>query len=166
MLSTSPYPWYALRTRSNHEKIAAAFLEAKGFEQYLPLYCLRKRWSDRAVEIRIPLFPGYVFCKFDPQCRAPILSTPGVVSIVSFAGKPACMADPEIEAIHTVLLSGQTTEPHSYLNEGQMIRVNQGPLKGLQGFLLKKRNCRLVISVELLHRSIAVEINPDCITPI
>jgi transcriptional antiterminator NusG len=158
--------WYAIHTRANFEKIAAAHLEAKGFEQYLPLYGVRKHWSDRVIESNIPLFPGYVFCEFDATCRSRILSTPGVVSIVGFAGKPALIADPEIKAIQKALRSEQRTEPCPYLCEGQLIRVNRGPLSGLRGILIKKRNWRIVISIEILRRSVAVEIDPDTITPI
>jgi len=164
-LSPQP-PWYAIRTRSNYEKLAAKNLQAKGFEQYLPLQRARKVWSDRVIETSIPLFAGYVFCKFDVGSRSPILSTPGVASIVSVAGKPAIIPSSEIEAIQTVLGSGRKTETCPYLCEGQMIQVNRGPLRGLRGILIKKLKCRLVISVLLLHRSLAVEIDLDCITPI
>ncbi|MCU1265440.1 MAG: transcriptional activator RfaH [Acidobacteria bacterium] len=158
--------WYAIRTRSNYEKIAARVLEARGFEHYLPLYGVRKRWSDRVVETKIPLFAGYLFCKFDVRRRWPILSTPGVASIVSYAGKPATISDLEIEAIQTVLSCGRRVEPCPYLVEGQLIQVNRGPLKGLQGILIKKLNYRIVISIQMLRRSLAVEIDPDCITPV
>lgn len=161
-----PCSWYAVRTRSNFERLAAKILEARGFEQYLPLQKGRKVWSDRVVETSIPLFAGYVFCKFDVGSRSPILSTPGVISIVSFAGKPAIIPCSEIEAIQTVLSCGRRAETCPYLCVGQMIQVTRGPLRGLRGILTKKLNFRIVISVHLLHRSLAVEIDPDCVTPI
>ncbi|MGB8509275.1 MAG: UpxY family transcription antiterminator [Pyrinomonadaceae bacterium] len=166
-LSPPPqHSWYAVRTRSNYEKITANLLEAKGFEQYLPLYQVRKLWSDRVMESSLPLFPGYVFCKFDARCRTPILSTHGVVSIVSFAGQPALIADEEIKAVQAVLRSERLTEPCPYLCEGQLIRINRGPLAGLEGILVKKRNWRIVISIQILRRSVSVEVDPDSITPI
>jgi len=158
--------WYALRTRSNHEKIAAAFLEAKGFEQFLPLYRAPKRWSDRVVENWLPLFPGYLFCRFDGRHRTPIMSALGVVSIVAFGSRLAPIDDMEIEAIRRALGSGQATEPYPYLQEGQKIQIKKGPLRGLEGVLVKKRSWRLVISVELLRRSVAVDIDPDSVDPL
>jgi transcriptional antiterminator NusG len=157
--------WYALRTRSNHEKIAAAFLEDRGFEQFLPLCRAPKRWSDRTMDSSVPLFPGYLFCRFDGRYRTPILGALGVVSIVAFGDKLAQIDDGEIEAIRKAFGSGQNMEPYPYLHEGQQIRVEKGPLRGLEGILVKKRSWRIVISVQLLRRSVAVEIDPDSIAP-
>jgi len=158
--------WHALRTRSNYEKIASAFLEDRGIEQFLPLWQPSKRWSDRVVENRLPLFPGYLFCRFDARYRTPVLAALGVVSIVAFGGKPAKIDDAEIEAIRRALGSGQNVEPYPYLREGQQVRIERGPLEGMEGILVKKRSWRIVISVELLRRSVAVEIDPGSIAPI
>jgi transcriptional antiterminator NusG len=158
--------WYALRTKSNQEKIAAASLEAQAFQQYLPLYRKRTLWSDRVIETSVALFPGYVFCRFDGTYRISILHTLGVVSIVSFAGQLAPIADSEIEAIRNVLGSGRVAEPYPYLYEGQEIQVDKGPLRGLEGILIKKGTWRIVISLHMLCRSVAVEIDSDSITPI
>jgi transcriptional antiterminator NusG len=158
--------WYALRTRSNYEKIASSLLGARGFEQFLPLYRSPKRVSGRTVDNSVPLFPGYLFCRFDGRYRSPILGTLGVASIVAFGGKPAQIDDVEIEAIRKALGSGQNIEPHPYLHEGQKIRVEKGPLRGLEGILVKKLNWRIVISVQLLLRAVAVEIDPDNIIPL
>lgn len=160
------HAWYALRTRSNQEKIAAASLEAQAFQQYLPLYRKRTLWSDRVIETSVALFPGYVFCRFDRTYRVSILNTLGVVSIVSFAGRLASIADNEIEAIQDALGSGQAAEPYPYLCEGQEIRVEKGPLRGLEGILVKKGTWRIVVSLHMLRRSIAVEIDPGSVTPI
>lgn len=158
--------WYALRTRSNYEKIAAAILEARGFEQFLPLYRAPKRRSNRVMESSNPLFPGYLFCRFDGRYRTPILCALGIASIVAFGGKPAQIDDMEIEAIRKALGSGQLMEPYPYLNEGQRIRIEKGPLRSLEGILVRKRGWRIVISVELLRRAVAVEIDLDSIAPI
>lgn len=164
--ASSNLSWYALRTRSNYEKIAATILEAKGFEQFLPLYQAPKRRTDRLIEGGIPLFPGYLFCRFDRRYRTPVLCALGIVSIVAFGGKPAQISDVEIEAIRRALGSGQNAEPHPYFHEGQRIRIEKGPLRSLEGILVKKNGWRIVISVELLRRSVAVEIDPDSIAPI
>lgn len=166
-LSTgSSLSWYALRTRSNYEKIAAGFLEVRGFEHFLPLCRAQKRRSNQVKDSSTPLFPGYLFCRFDPRYRTPVLGVLGVVSIVAFGGRPAQINDAEIEAIRKALGCGQNMEPYPYLHEGQQIRIEKGPLRGLEGILVKKRTWRIVISVEMLRRAVAVEIDPDSIAPI
>ena len=158
-------PWYAVRTRPNHEKTVATILDAKGFETYLPFYKTRRRWSDRVVEATLPLFPGYVFSRFDIALRLTIVTTPSVVSVVSFANTPAPVAESEIEAIKTVLRSGLATEPCPFVKEGQRVRIERGSLEGVEGVLVKKkRDWRLVISVSMLQRSILVEIDHDWIS--
>jgi transcription antitermination factor NusG len=160
-------PWYGIRTKSNHERLAAAVLDSKGYEQYLPVYRSRRRWSDRVVEKDQPLFPGYVFCRFDARKPFPIVSTPGVVSVVGFGNELAPISDTEIEAVQTLLHSGLATEPCPFLHEGQRIRVKRGSLEGLEGILLKKKtDWRIVVSVTMLQRSVAVEIDREWITSI
>lgn len=163
---TPQLSWYALHTRSNYEKITASFLEARGFEQFLPLYRPKKRTSGKAAENGIPLFPGYLFCRFDGRYRSPVLGALGVVSIVAFGGTAALISDSEIEAIRMALGSGRNIEPHPYLYEGQKIRVEKGPLQGLEGILVKKLNWRIVISVQMLLRAVAVEIDPESVVPV
>jgi transcription antitermination factor NusG len=166
--SSSPaLPWFGIRTRSNQEKMAASGLESKGFEHYLPTYRSRRRWSDRIVESDQPLFSGYVFCRFNPQQRLPIVTTPGVVSIIGFGKEPAPIADSEIEAVQTVLRSGLAAEPCPFLREGQRVRVKRGALEGVEGILLRKKSeWRMIVSISMLQRSLAVEIDRDCITTI
>jgi transcription antitermination factor NusG len=140
-------------------------LQSKGYEQYLPVYRRRQRWSDRIVETDRPLFPGYVFCRFDARKRLPIVSTPGVVSVVGFGSEPAPISDSEIEAVRAILRSGLAAEPCPFLREGQRIRVRRGSLEGLEGILLKKKSdWRIVVSVAMLQRSVAVEIDREWIT--
>ena len=161
------HPWYAIRTRSNHEKVTATVLEGKGYQLYLPLYRVRRRWTDRVVVTELPVFPGYVFCRFDAKQRLPILTTPGVVSVVGFGTEPAPIPDSEIEAVQAVLGSGLQAEPCPFLREGQRIRVTRGALEGLEGILLKKKSeWRMVVSVTMLQRSIAVEIDREWITSV
>jgi transcription antitermination factor NusG len=158
-------PWYGVRTRSNQEKLVAAILDSKGYEQYLPLYRRRRRWSDRVVTTEVPLFPGYVFCRFDIQRRLPVISTLGVVSIIGFGNDPEPIPDHEIEAIERVLRSGAGAEPHPFLRVGQRVRVNQGALKDVEGILIRKKSdLRLVVSVSILQRSVSVEIDSSWIS--
>jgi transcription antitermination factor NusG len=159
------HPWYGIRTRSNQEKLASTVLRSKGYQAYLPLYHSRRRWSDRVVETSLPLFPGYVFCRFDPKLRRPIITTPGVVSVVSFGNEPAPIDDKEIEAIQTVLCSGLGAEPCPFAREGQTVRISSGPLKGLEGILLKKRsNWRIILSISILQRSISAELDYESVS--
>jgi transcription antitermination factor NusG len=158
----SEHPWYAIRTHSNREKIAATILNEKGYEPFLPVYRVHRYWSDRVVTNELPLFPGYVFCRFDYNQRGPIVTSAGVVSIIAFGGQPAPLLDEEIEAIRAVINSGLAAEPAPFLREGQRIRITHGPLKSLEGRLVhKKSSWRLVISVELLQRSVSVEVDPS-----
>ena len=160
-------PWYGVRTRSNHERIAANVLSGKGYKYYLPTYRTKRRWSDRVVESDRPLFPGYVFCRFDHKMRLPILTTPGVVAVIGFGNDPAPIEESEIEAVRTVLRSGLATEPCPFLREGQRVRVKRGALEGVEGILMKKKNeFRMVVSVGMLQRSIAVEIDREWIVAI
>lgn len=160
-------PWYSVRTKPKHESIAAGALKGKGYEQYLPLYRSRRRWSDRVVDSVVPQFPGYVFCRFDANRRLPILTTPGVISIVSFGKGPTPIEESQIEAIQLVLSSGLAVEPCPFLREGQCIRVNRGSLEGLEGFLLKKKSeWRMVVSITMLQRSVSVEIDREWVSEV
>jgi transcription antitermination factor NusG len=133
----------------------------------LPTYKTKRRWSDRVVESDRPLFPGYVFCRFDHKARLPILTTPGVVAVIGFGNDPAPIEETEIEAVRTVLRSGLATEPCPFLREGQRVRVKRGALEGVEGILMKKKNeFRMVVSVGMLQRSIAVEIDREWIDAI
>jgi transcription antitermination factor NusG len=157
--------WYGVRTRSNCEKLAAQVLQSKTYATYAQVYRARRRRSDRVVEIELPLFPGYVFCRLNLGERIlPVLTSPGVVSLVGFGNQPAPIPDFEIDAIRRLLASGAGVEPYPFARIGQRVRVTQGSLSGLEGVLVKKRNeWRMVISVTLLQRSIAIEIDRECL---
>jgi len=160
-------PWYGVRTRSNCERIAATSLEHKGYQQYLPCYRARRRWSDRVVETEQALFPGYVFCRFDAWNRLSVMTTPGVVSIIGFGGELAPIAHSEIEAIQTILSSGLPAEPCPFLCEGQRIRISRGSLQNLEGILVRKKTeWRMIVSVTMLQRSISVEVDREWIMAI
>jgi transcription antitermination factor NusG len=158
----SEFPWFAVRTRSNFENLAAVSLEHKGFKPYLPTYRNRRRWSDRVVVSDTPLFKGYVFCRFYPLNRLPIVTAHGVIGIVSYGTEPAPIDEKEIGAVQNILQSGLATEPCPFLREGQSVRVVRGALTGVDGVLVKKKSdFRLVISVTMLQRSVSVEIERD-----
>lgn len=157
-------PWCAVRTKSNCESVVATALAHKGYEQYLPIHRCRRRLHGRVIEAELPLFRGYVFCRFDANIPARIVTTPGVLSIVSCGSEPAPIPESEIEAVRAILRSGQALEPWAFVQEGERIRVTRGALEGLEGILLKKRNeWRMVISVIMLQRSISVEIDRECV---
>jgi len=166
-VDSAQHPWYGIYTRSNQEKMTATVLESKGYKQYLPVYRCRRRWSDRVVEDEKPLFPGYIFCRFDAKKRLPIITTPGVVSVLGFGNEPAPIAESEIDAVQTILNSRLSAEPYPFLREGRRIRVIRGALEGLEGILLNQKNeWRMVVSVTMLQRSVSVEIDREWITTI
>jgi transcription antitermination factor NusG len=157
---TDSFPWFALQIRSRYEKIAATLLCGKGYELFLPVYKSRRRWSDRIKELEVPLFPGYLFCRFNPLDRLPILVTPGVIQVVGIGKSPVPVDDAEIAAIQTAVQSGLPRQPWPFLQIGQRVRVECGPLCGLEGILVDfKGRHRLVLSVTLLQRSVAVEVD-------
>jgi len=161
------YPWFAVRVRSNYERITSTILRGKGFEQFAALYLTKRRWSDRLKEVELPLFPGYVFCRFDPDRRLPILTTAGVVHIVGVGNTPEPVDQAEIAAIQAVVRSGLPARPWPFLRVGERVRVEYGSMKDVEGIVVSfKKELRLVISVTLLQRSVAVEIERGWIRPV
>lgn len=159
--------WYALYTRYQHEKVVADLLARKGFETFLPLYTAVHRWKDRVKTLTLPLYPSYVFLRGGLEPRLAILTTPGVIGIVGFAGRPGVIPQTEIEAVRRVIDSSLKAEPHPFLKCGERVRVVGGPLGGIEGILVRKKSFyRLVLSVELLQKSIAVEIDAWMIEPV
>ena len=152
--------WYAIYARHQHEKNVAQILTSKGFEVLLPLYQSVRRWKDRTKTLSLPLFPCYVFLKGGLERRLDILTTPGIYALVSTAGSPNPIPPAEIEAIRLAVESGASLEPHPFLKCGDLVRVKCGPLTGVQGILVRKKNLyRLVISVEMLGQAAAVEVD-------
>lgn len=161
------YPWFALQVRSRYENIVTAHLDGKAYEWFLPLYKSRRRWSDRFKEIERPLFPGYLFCRLNPLNRLPILTIPGVVLIVGTSKTPIPVDETEIAAIQAAVKSGLPSQPMQFLQIGQRVRIDYGPLCGLEGILLDFRGRNhLVLSVTLLQRSIAVQVENAAVTSI
>jgi transcription antitermination factor NusG len=159
------YPWFALQIRMRHESNVADHLQGKGYEWFLPLYKARRRWSDRVKEVSSPLFPGYLFCRFNPHDRLPILKTPGVTQIVGYNHVPVPVDEQEIEAIRRLIASGLPNFPCAFLQVGSKVRIEAGALRGLEGILTElKGKRRLVLSITLLQRSVAVEIDSDAVS--
>ena len=158
--------WYALTVGPRKEKLTAQALRTRGFEDFLPLYSLRNQWSDRIRKIERPLFQGYVFCRFNPIERQAVLKTPDVVSIVGFGKTPEPVDDTEIAALQAVCASGLDAMPYPTLATGSKVRLNDGPLKGLEGVFVEDKKTRLILSLTLLQRSVVVEIDRAWIAPL
>ena len=159
--------WFALHVRARWEQSIAKILTGKGYETLLPTYRSERRWGGRLRTVDAPLFPSYVFCRFDVLKRLPILVTPGVVAIVSRGRVPVPVEQSEIAAIQTLVSSGAQAEPWPYLEVGERVRIEDTALQGVEGILLDlKGSRRIVVSVSLLQRSVALEIDRAVITPV
>ncbi len=152
--------WYAAYTCANHEKRVAEQLLQRGVEHFLPLYDSVRRWKDRRVHLQLPLFPGYVFVHFALGDRLEVLQIPSVVRLVGFNGHPAALPEHEIASIREFLAIGHHAEPHPYLQVGRRARIRSGPLRGLEGILVRRKaNWRFVLSLDLIQRSIRVDVD-------
>jgi transcription antitermination factor NusG len=159
--------WYALQVRTRWEGSTASILVGKGYETFLPTYQSLEKRRGKSNKIAAPLFPGYVFCRFDVFKRLPILVTPGVIAVVGRGRIPAPIEDSEIEAIQRAVSIGLQVEPWPYLEVGQLVRIEDGALTGLEGILTAfKGTRRIVLSVSLLRRSVALEIDRSAVCPI
>jgi len=159
--------WYALHVKSRFEKLVETQLEHKGYEAFTPTYTTTRVWSDRLKSLSMPLFPGYVFSRFDIRSRLPIVVTPGVQGIVGAGMDPVAVEDREIDSLRQLHRSGRNPEPWVYVHEGQRVRVESGPLQGLTGiFLRTSGRDRLIVSITLLMRSVSVELDWQCVKPL
>ena len=157
-----PSDWFVVQVKPRHEKAVSANFEYRGLEPFLPLYLARNKWSDRTREVQLPLFPGYVFCKFNPIRRTPILSTPGVFDIVRCGRDPVPVAPEEMSALQQLMRSGIPSQPWPHVEVGQPVEIEDGPLAGCQGVVVEiKKQVRLVLSVTLLHRAVLVELDRE-----
>lgn len=158
--SASDGAWHALYTRHQHEKTIADLLSRKNFEVFLPQYEATHRWKDRLKKLTLPLFPSYVFVKGGLDRQLQIMTTPGVYSLVASAGRAAEIPEEQIEAVRRMVEGPLRVEPHPFLQCGDTVRVTAGPLRGIEGVLVRKKNLtRLVISIEMLMQSVTVEID-------
>jgi transcription antitermination factor NusG len=162
-----PDKWFALQVRTRWESSTESLLSGKGFETFLPKYMNRVRRNGRMKDVEFPLFPGYVFCRFDPQDRLPILVTPGVISVVSRGRLPIPLEDSELAAVQTIVQSNLPVQPWPYLEIGERVRIQDDALNGLEGILISFRGThRIVVSVSLLRRSVSLEIDRARIVPL
>lgn len=160
------YSWYAAHVFSRHEKQVARQLEERRVNCFLPLYRSVRRWKDRRKELDLVLFPGYVFVQLDLKDRLRVLQVPGVARFVSFNGHPAPLPDADIESLINGLVEGVRAEPHPYLKVGQHVRVKYGPMAGTQGILVRRKDkFRVVLSIDLIMRSVAVEVDEADVEP-
>jgi transcription antitermination factor NusG len=168
MPKISTHFWYALQVQPRLANAASSVLRSKGYEEFLPLYSEYRRWSDRVKRINVALFPGYLFCKFDLCDRlVPVLTTPGLISIVGAGKQPIPVPEEEIESVRRVIRSGLAAQPWPYLGIGCRVYLESGPLAGLEGIVTDTDKIyRLVVSVNLLQRSVAVEIDREWVRPL
>jgi transcription antitermination factor NusG len=151
--------WYAAYTCAHHEKKVAAQLKRRAVQSFLPLYETVRRWKDRRVRVELPLFPGYIFVRIALKDRLQVLEIPSVVRLVGFNGHPCALANEEVETLHNGLTRRLRAQPHPYLTSGRRVRIIAGPLCGLEGILLRKQNNHsVVLSLDLLQRSIIVNV--------
>jgi transcription antitermination factor NusG len=168
-LAETPHAqWYALYTRSRHEKQVARQFEQRDIEFLLPLYSSVRRWKDRRVSLQLPLFPSYIFVHTSLlQHRIEVLTVPGAVRFVAFEGRPAVLPESDLLRLRAGLDHGIHAQPHPYLKVGRRVRVRSGPLAGTEGILLRKKDqFRLIVSIDLIMRSVAVDIDAADVEPL
>jgi transcription antitermination factor NusG len=154
--------WYAAYTSAHHEKRVTAEMLRRSIECFLPVYSSIRRWKDRRVQLNLPLFPSYVFARFALAERLRVLQVPGVAHLVRFGGRIAPVPESEISRIQNLLTHGLRAEPYPYLTAGKRVRVETGPLAGYEGLIVKRKNkLRFILSVNLIMRSLAVEVDPE-----
>lgn len=159
--------WYAACTRSRHEKVVANQLRERAVQCFLPLYQTLRQWKNGRFQVSLPLFPGYLFVRIAMSERLKVLQVPGVVRLIGFNGVATPLPQSEIDTIGEALRKGVAAEPYPYLKVGQFVRVVGGPMSGLQGILLRRKGrLRVVVSVDLIMRSVAMDIDAAEIEPL
>lgn len=152
--------WFALAVKPRFDKAVARTLEAKGYETFVPLYAKQHKYGPRIKDAELPLFPGYVCCRFDVHRRLPILTTPGVTHILGAGNTPLPVSETEIASLQAALRTRFPIEPFPFVQEGQRVRIEQGALAGVEGIVMSfRQNLRLVLSITLLQRSVLLEID-------
>jgi transcription termination/antitermination protein NusG len=163
---SQPYCWFALQTRSRHEKIVRDQLDMRNIEHFLPTMRRLSQWTDRKKQIEVPLFAGYCFARFSSSDRLPVLQSQGVVRVVGSGGRAEPIPDEEIESLRRLINNASDYVCHPYLREGMLVEVINGPLQGVKGRLIREaRHSRLVLSITLIQRAVAIEIDADNIAP-
>ena len=163
---SEPHRWFAIQTRSRHEKVVRSQLELRNIENFLPTTRQRSQWTDRKKQVEVPLFAGYCFARFSSEERLPVLQSQGVVCVVGSGGRPEPIPDEEIESLRKLLTNSSDFVCHPYLREGMLVEVIGGPLQGVTGRLVREaRPCRLVLSISLIQRAVAIEIDAASVAP-
>jgi transcription antitermination factor NusG len=158
--------WYAAYTCAQHEKRVAAELGMREVEHFLPLYSSVRRWKDRRVTLELPLFPGYVFVRLALRERLRVVQIPSVVRLVGFNGLPTALPDEEMEILRKGICQSLRAEPHPFLTVGRRVRIIRGPFAGLEGVVKRKKSgMRVVVSLELIQRSVAVDVDATDLRP-
>lgn len=158
--------WYAVTVYPRHEKQVVRQLEGRGVRCFIPMYRSLRRWKDRCKELDLVLFPGYAFVELELCSRLAVLTVSGVVRFVTFQGQPAAVCDREIQALRSSLDSGVSVLPHPYLQKGRRVRLVRGPLAGIEGILVRRKDrFRLVLSVDLIMKSVALEVDESEVEP-
>ena len=158
--------WYAVYTCANHEKRVVSEIEARDVEHFLPVYSSVRRWKDRRVTLDLPLFPGYVFVRLALRDRLRVLQIPSVMRLVGFSGQPAALPDEEMEILRMGLSQRLHAEPHPFLTVGRRVRITNGPFAGLKGILNRRKSgLRVVVSLDLIQRSVAVDVEVADVAP-
>lgn len=158
--------WYVAYTRPRHEKAVAEQFHSKGVESFLPLFETMRSWKNGEHLVHMPLFPGYVFARFALAFRLPVLQVQGVVRLVGFNGTPTALKDSEVESLRVALESGVSAEPHPYLAAGRRVRITSGPLAGRVGIMVRRQGAvRVVLSIDLIQRSVLVDVVADGLEP-
>jgi transcription antitermination factor NusG len=161
------WPWFAIHVRSKQERIVSQTLRGQGYEEFLPFLKVTRTWSDRTKQLEEPLFPGYLFCRLNFEERLPVMKIPGVVSIVGFGNGPFPVSQQEVEAVQTVVRSGLPLSRWSDTVVGTPVQIEAGPLAGVTGTLVEFKNQhRLIVSVTILQRNVAVEIDASTARPV
>lgn len=156
--------WYAVRVRPNFEAAVAPALQGKGYEVFPPTYTTRKKRRGRTVRLTLPLFPGYVFCRFSFERRLPVLMSPGVVHVVSAGKRPLDVSDHEIRSIMRMTEGTAPVRPWPFVQAGGIVRIAGGPLAGIEGVLMEPNGRpRIALSITLLQRSVSAEVDVDCL---
>lgn len=153
--------WYALVVKARHEKAAEQVLSDKGFDTFLPLYTRRHHYGGRRRDFNLPLFPGYLFCRFHPGTMMPVLNTPSVIQVVGIGRTPVPIDETEVDSLRIAAAAAVTLSPHPYLTVGRKVQIVSGPLARVEGIVIEmKDSLRLVLSVSMLQRSVSVELDP------
>jgi len=159
-MDSQPHRWFAIQTRSRHEKVVRSQLEMRNVDHFLPTMKRLSQWTDRKKEVEVPLFAGYCFGKFSLADRLPVLQSQGVVRLVGYGERPEPIPDDEIESLRKLISSPSDYVCCPYLREGMLVEVIRGPLQGVKGRLVREaRSCRLVLSINLIQRAVTIEID-------